>query len=159
MTSAEVGALIADKVLPRDITCTLVDLAVKGYLKIEETESKVLLFTHRDYTFHALKPPDTWNALQLHERVMLDHMFTGGATQVRLSDLKNQFYVAIPTMKSDILAELKSKGMYSVDPESAHAYVLAGILFTAAPFVLAQVLGWGSMFDSPGLLIAAGILA
>ncbi len=49
--------------------------------------------------------------------------------------------------------------MYSVDPESAHAYVLAGILFTAAPFVLAQVLGWGSMFDSPGLLIAAGILA
>jgi uncharacterized membrane protein len=159
MTPAEVGALIDDAVHPRDITCTMVDLAVKGYLKIEETESKVLLFTHRDYTFHALKPPDTWNALQLHERVMLDHMFTGGATEVRLSDLKNQFYVAIPTMKSDILAELKSKGMYSVDPESAHAYVLAGILFTAAPFVLAQVLGWGSMFDSPGLLIAAGILA
>ena len=159
MTPAEVGTLIDDVVHPRDITCTMVDLAVKGYLKIEETESKVLLFTHRDYTFHALKPPDTWNALQLHERVMLDHMFTGGATEVRLSDLKNQFYVAIPTMKSDILAELKGKGMYSVDPESAHAYVLAGILFTAAPFVLAQVLGWGSMFDSPGLLIAAGILA
>src|ERR1039458_3138596 len=90
---------------------------------------------------------------------MLNHMFPGDATQVRLSDLKNQFYVAIPTMKNDILAELKSKGMYSVDPESAHAYVLAGILFTAAPFVLAQVLGWGSMLDSPGLLIAAGILA
>ena len=62
-------------------------------------------------------------------------------------------------MKDDILAELKSRGMYSVDPESAHAYVLAGILFTAAPFVLAQVFGWGSMLDSPVLLIAAGILA
>ena len=159
MTPAEVGTLIDDAVHPRDITCTMVDLAVKGYLKIEETESKVLLFTHRDYTFHALKPPDTWSSLEPHERVMLNHMFTGGATEVRLSDLKNQFYVAIPTMKNDILAELKSKGMYSVDPESAHAYVLAGILFTAAPFVLAQVLGWGSMLDSPGLLIAAGILA
>src|ERR1035437_3986655 len=159
LTPAEVGTLIDDAVHPRDISSTMVDLAVKGYLKIEETESKVLLFTHRDYTFHALKLPDTWISLEPHERVMLNHMFNGGATQVRLSDLKNQFYVAIPTMKNDILAELKSKGMYSVDPESAHAYVLAGILFTAAPFVLAQVLGWGSMLDSPGLLIAAGILA
>ncbi len=159
MTPAEVGSLIDDEVRPRDITSTLVDLAVKGYLKIEETESKVLLFSHRDYTFHSLKPPGTWSSLASHERVMLKHMFSGDATQVRLSDLKNQFYVAIPTMKSDILAELKGKGMYSVDPDSAHGYVLAGILFTAAPFVLAQVLGWGSMFDSPGLLIAAGILA
>ncbi len=58
MTPAEVGTLIDDAVHPRDITCTMVDLAVKGYLKIEETESKVLLFTHRDYTFHSLKPPE-----------------------------------------------------------------------------------------------------
>jgi uncharacterized membrane protein len=159
MTPAEVGSLLDDVVHSRDITSTMVDLAVKGYLKIEETESKILLFTHRDYTFHSLKPPDTWNSLAAHESVMLNQMFTGGATQVRLSDLKNQFYVAIPTMKSDILGELKSKGMYSVDPDSAHAYVLVGILITAAPFVLAQVLGWSSMVDSPGLLVAAGILA
>ena len=98
---------------------------IKGYLKIEETESKVLLFTHRDYTFHSLKPVrDLELRWKPHERVMLNHMFTGGATEVRLSDLKNQFYVAIPTMKDNILAELKSKGMYSVDPDSAHAYVL-----------------------------------
>ncbi len=159
MTPGEVGSLIDDEVRPRDITSTLVDLAVKGYLKIEETESKVLLFSHRDYTFHSLKPPGTWSSLAAHERVMLKHMFGGDATEVRLSDLKNQFYVAIPTMKSDILAELKGKGMYSVDPESAHGYVLVGVVLTAAPFVLAQVLGWGSMFDSPGLLIAAAILA
>ena len=57
MTPAEVGTLIDDAVHPRDITCTMVDLAVKGYLKIEETESKVLLFSHRDYIFHLLKPP------------------------------------------------------------------------------------------------------
>ena len=51
-------------------------------------------------------------------------------------------------MKDNILAELKGKGMYSVDPESAHAYVLAGVLFTAAPFILAASVGRG---------VAAGI--
>ena len=59
---------------------------------------------------------------------MLNHMFPAGETQIRLSELRNQFYVAIPTIKSDILAELKSKGMYSVDPDSAHAYVLVGVV-------------------------------
>jgi uncharacterized membrane protein len=199
LTPAEVGTLMDDTVHPRDITSTLVDLAVKGYIKIEETESKVLLFSHRDYTFHLLKPPETWSALQPHERVMLNHMFSSGTgvmpalqdlvagarlsqrnvtavasqaaglmesvtpgeatQQVRLSDLKNQFYLAIPTMKSDILAELKSKGMYSVDPDSAHVYVLAGVVITALPFVIAQVLGLGSMVDAPGLLIASALIA
>ena len=159
MTPAEVGSLLEDSVHPRDITATLVDLAVKGYLKIEETESKVLLFSHRDYTFHSLKPESEWNALEAHEQVMLNHMFPSGATQIRLSELRNQFYVAIPTIKSDILAELKSKGMYSVDPDSAHAYVLAGVVLTAVPFVILQLLSWGSIVDSIGLLFAAGIIA
>ena len=159
MTPAEVGALMDDAVKPRDITSTLVDLAVKGYVKIEEKESKTLLFSHRDYLFHLLKPESEWASLEAHERVMLNHMFAGGLTEVHLSDLKNQFYVAIPTMKDNILAELKGKAMYSVDPESAHAYVLAGVVITAAPFVLAQVFGAASLLDSPGLLIAAGLIA
>ena len=159
MTPAEVGTLIQDSVHPRDITSTLVDLAVRGYLKIEETESKILVFSHRDYTFHSLKPESEWDALEAHERVMLNHMFSGGATQIRLSELRNQFYVAIPTIKEDILAELKSKGMYTVDPDSAHAYVVAGVVVTAAPFVIVQLLGWGNILDSVGLLIASGIIA
>ena len=159
MTPAEVGTLVDDAVHPRDITATLVDLAVKGYLTIEETESKVFLFSHRDYKFHLLKPQSEWTSLASHERMMLSHVFKDDVTDVNLSELKNRFYVAIPRMKDNILAELKGKGMYSIDPESAHAYVLAGILFTAAPFILAQVLGAGSLLDSPGMLIVSAIIA
>jgi len=159
MTPAEVGALLEDGVHPRDITSTLVDLGVRGYLKIEETESKILLFSHRDYTFHSLKPESEWGTLEAHERVMLNNIFSGGATQIRLSELRNQFYVAIPTIKADILTELKNKGMYTVDPDSAHAYVLAGVVLTALPFVLLQLLGWVNILDSVGLLIAAAIIA
>ena len=37
---AEVGTLIDEKFDPRDITSTIVGLAVKGYIQIEETEKK-----------------------------------------------------------------------------------------------------------------------
>ena len=158
MTPAEVGSLMEDAVHPRDITSTLVDLAVKGYLKIEETEAKTFVFSHRDYTFHSLQPPGSWSSLAAHERVMLKHMFPADATEVRLSDLRNQFYVAIPTIKEDILAELRGKGMYSVDPDSAHAYVLVGVILTLLPFGIAQLLGI-DMLDSPGLLVASGLIA
>jgi len=159
MTPAEAGTLLDDAVHPRDITSTLVDLAVKGYLKIEEKESKTLVFTHRDYIFHLLKPRSEWTSLEPHERVMLSHMFPEGVSDLHLSDLRNQFYVALPTMKDNILSELKEKGMYSVDPESAHAYVLAGLLFTAAPFILGQVLGTVSVLESTALLVASSIIA
>jgi uncharacterized membrane protein len=159
MTPAEVGALLNDAVHPRDITSTLVDLAVKGYLKIEEVESKMLAFSHRDYTFHSLKPQDSWSSLQAHERVMLNNMFAGVRDEIQLSQLRNKFYVAIPTIKEDILAQLRGKGMYSVDPDSAHAYVFIGVLLTALPFVLVQVLKIADVFASIGMVILAGLIS
>ena len=159
MSPAEVGSLLDDEVHPRDITSTLVDLAVKGYLKIEEKEEKTFLLSHRDYVFHSLKPRESWFSLSSHERVMLNHVFPGELSETRLSGLKNQFYVAIPTMKSNILAELKGKGMYSVDPDSAHGYVFLGVLATALPFVIAQLTGFLSIFDAALLLVAAAIVA
>ncbi|MDR3746906.1 MAG: DUF2207 domain-containing protein [Acidobacteriota bacterium] len=207
MTPAEVGTLIDDAVHPRDITATLVDLGVKGYLKIEEVVN-TFPFSRRDYIFHLLKPQQSeWASLEPHERVMLHGMFsagggmadlkqllgslaqrtpqfgaltnlqqvrtaldglvpddaTGNATDVHLSDLKNHFYAALPAMKENILAVLKGKGMYSVDPRSAHVYVLLGVLFTFVGFIVVQVLmhvlGVVSLLGSPGLFLLSAIIA
>jgi len=43
MGPAEVGTLIDGSVDPRDITSVLVDLAVRGYVKIVETQHKGFL--------------------------------------------------------------------------------------------------------------------
>ena len=56
ISPAEAGTLLDDAIHPRDITSTMVDLAVRGYIKIEETDDKGFLFTHKDYVFHLLKP-------------------------------------------------------------------------------------------------------
>ena len=37
ISPAEAGTLLDDTIHPRDITSTIVDLAVRGYIKIEET--------------------------------------------------------------------------------------------------------------------------
>ena len=81
------------------------------------------------------------------------------AKDVRLSDLKNKFYTAIPSIKENVLSLLKSKGMYSVYSDSAHAYVFLEILLAVAPFILVQVLGIASILESPGLLIASAVAA
>ncbi len=153
VSPAEAGTLIDDTIHPRDITSTLVDLAVRGYLKIEETIEKGLIFHHKDYIFHLLKPRDKWGPdLQPHERVMLENVFAGGE-QIRLSDLKNRFYTAIPVIRGDIMAQLKNKGMYLLDPESANGYSVMAAVAIVVLLGVMQYLGWANFFSSAVLLV------
>jgi hypothetical protein len=56
MSPAEIGTLIDNRPDMRDITAAIVDLAVRGYIKIEQRNEKVLgLFSNTEYTFHRLK--------------------------------------------------------------------------------------------------------
>ena len=155
MTPAECGALVDDSVDPRDITCTLVDLAVRGYLKIEHVKGEGW-FGRDDYKFHLLKPLAEAQTLADHERILLEKMFGIGGQEVTLSSLRNTFYTAIPMIKDGIKSALKRKGMYRVDPDAAHWYNLLGVVIIAAPFVALHVLGVIQLFDSLWLAIVAG---
>ncbi|HEX8452461.1 MAG TPA: DUF2207 domain-containing protein [Longimicrobium sp.] len=77
MTPAEVGTLVDHTAEMRDITSTLVDMAVRGYIGIEETTEKKLmgLFTSTDYTFYRRRPRDEWSELAEHERLYLTALF------------------------------------------------------------------------------------
>jgi uncharacterized membrane protein YgcG len=158
MSPAEAGTLLDDAIHPRDITCTLVDLAVRGFVKIEEVDDKGLVFHHKDYVFHLLKPMAQWTNLAPHEQVMLTNVF-GDGNETRLSSLKNRFYTAIPVIKQDVMAALKNKGMYLVDPDSANGYSFAGILVIVAPFLMLQFVWHKDVFGSLALLIASGIVS
>jgi len=159
MSPAETGALLDDKVHPRDITSTIVDLAVRGYVKIEETvETNLLIFHSKDYIFHSLKPRGEWGNLAPHEQVMLENIFTG-AEQTRLSSLKNRFYTAIPVIQQDIKTALKNKGMYLLDPDSANGYSVGAAVLIALAFIAAPFLGYQAMFNSILLLVVCGAIS
>ncbi len=159
ISPAEAGTLLDDSIHPRDITSTVVDLAVRGYIKIEETAEKVLLFTHKDYIFHLLKPREQWGAdLAPHERVMLENVFAGG-DETRLSSLKNRFYTAVPVIRQNIMSSLKTKGIYLLDPESANGYSVGAAVAIIVPFGIFQYMGWANFFNSPSLLIVCGAIS
>jgi len=156
---AEAGALVDDTIHPRDITSTIVDLAVRGYIKIEEKVDTFLVFHHKDYLFHLLKPREQWGTdLTSHERVMLENIFLDG-TETLLSSLKNRFYTVIPVVRQDIMSSLKSKGIYMLDPESANGYSIAAGIAIALLVVAVQVLGWVDLFNSIPLLIGSALIS
>ncbi|HEY1801237.1 MAG TPA: DUF2207 domain-containing protein [Terriglobales bacterium] len=158
MTPAEAGTLLGDQVHPRDITSTLVDLAVRGFVKIEEVDNKGIVFHHKDYIFHSLKPQAQWSDLAPHEMVMMTNVF-GSADQTTLSSLRNRFYTAIPVIRTDIMSALKQKNMYSVDPDSANSYSIGGAVLIAAPFAILEFTKTVDVFSSVPLLIGCGAIS
>lgn len=77
LTPGECGALVDNEVNMRDITATLVDLAVKGYITIEQRQHEGLIHLghHNDYIFHLKKQPAEWSTLRPHETGVLSGMF------------------------------------------------------------------------------------
>ncbi len=157
MGPAEVGTLIDGSTDPRDITSVLVDLAVRGYVKIVETEHKGFLSSTKDYEFHLLKSRGDWNDLTDYEVAMLGNVFAGSDV-VLLSSLRNHFYTVLPAIKRGVLGALKSKGMYTLDPTSASGYQGLGLILVLLPYFALQVFGFADFLSSVPLAIGSGLI-
>lgn len=162
LTPGEVGTLIDNSVDMRDITASIVDLAVRGFLVIEEQQKAHLLgLTHtKEYVFHLKKPKAEWSTLKAHEQQLLDGIFTNGNTgdAVSLSDLHNRFYTSIVPIKNAIFGSLIGKGYYTRRPDSVRASyigfgVVTGLLLVWVGSWIANHLGM-----TPLAFIVAGVL-
>ena len=143
LSPGEVGTLVDNSVDMRDITASIVDLAVRSYLVIEEQKKEHLLglTSSKEYVFHLKKPGAEWASLKPHEQQLLAGIFSGGTAgeAVALADLHNRFYQNIAGIKNQIFGSLVGKGYYTHRPDSVRAsYILLGIV---AGFIL---IGGGS---------------
>jgi uncharacterized membrane protein YgcG len=136
LTPAELGTLIDNSPDLRDITATLVDLAVRGYLRIEERqESKLLGFwSSSAFYLHRLKTSSEWTTLRAHEQAILRGIFSEDRTTVvPLSDLENRFYRYLDGIKSSLFEQLLSRGYYAGRPDRVkQAYVTVGVIVAIA---------------------------
>ena len=162
LSPGECGTLVDNEAAMSDITATLVDLAVKGYLTIEQKEETHMLglSRHQEYTFHLKKPPAEWTAARPHEQEMLTALFASGATpDVRLADLQNHFYTHLPAIRERIFSALMGDGYYFHRPDTMKAGyigagVAVGILFLVGSSMLQKITG----ITSPTWTIA-GVLS
>jgi uncharacterized membrane protein len=152
LTPGECGTLVDNEAAMRDITATLVDLAVKGYLTIEQRdESHLLGLSHsKEYIFHLKKPPSEWASARPHEARMLAALFDNGAsTDVKLSDLQNHFYAELPGIRDSIFEALMTDNYYLHRPDSVRqgyigAGLVVGFLMVAGNGFLARATGIAS---------------
>jgi uncharacterized membrane protein len=147
MTPAELGTLIDGKPDMRDITASIVDLAVRGYLHIAEIQNDHLfgLFSSKDYTFTLKKTREQWKDLKTHEQDLLDALFGGSVTSVSLSDLKNKFYKHLPGLRDELYDRLVKDGFYTGRPDRVR------LLYTIGGIVAGLAIGFVSSWIMIGL--------
>ncbi len=154
LTPAEVGTLLDERLDPRDITSTMIGLAVKGYIKVEETKKDGLIFDKTDYYLKKIKECDA--NLGSFEVEMMKSLFPGTLPGTLVSDLKNRFYVNLEVLKKTLYKELVRKKYFLRNPETVrHQYAVIG-------FLLMVVGAFVSTFLTPysmGKSIFSGILA
>jgi len=162
LSPAESGTLIDNTADMQDITSTLVDLAVRGYVRIEEiTESHLLgLSKSTDYVFHLLKPIPEWAQLAPHEQSYLGGLMDAtptGESDVRLSELRNKFYKSLGGIRDGIYDSLVEKGFYLRRPDKVKGawLVSAGFVFMLGFFLIGATGSMGlTAISIPALVFA-----
>jgi len=123
---AELGTLIDNDADMQDITATLVDLAVRGYVHITELDEKHLFGLTRstDYQLDTIRHRSDWKDLKPHEFAYLDALTEcapGDDYSVKVSELTNKFYRFLPDIRNAIYDELVEADYYRERPDRTKA--------------------------------------
>ena len=109
MLPTETGTIIDERLNPRDITATIIDYAVKGYIQIDELEKK-------DYKLTLKKPLPK---LKKFESLILRKIFPTNEKGIssKLSELKNKFHTQIPLIEKAIMTQLVKEDIFPKNPK------------------------------------------
>ncbi|MFA6027922.1 MAG: DUF2207 domain-containing protein [Patescibacteria group bacterium] len=140
-----VGTLIDEKADLKDLTSTIIDLAVRGYLKILEKEKN-------KYSFKKLKEWNSDATLHTYEKTLLSDIF-GAKEEVSLNDLRYKFYSYIAPLRDMLHEEVLNHNYFARNPGKVRKkYTGFGVALIIFGFV-------GSFFFFIGIpLIVIGIM-
>ncbi len=148
----EVGTLIdatADNV---DISATLVDLAVRGHMRISDAGNNDHLLTR---TRREADP------IEKYEAKLLERLFKG-SDEVRISELADAQYAGVQDKtKADLYSRVVTRKWFKSNPATAQlAPIGLGVLSIAVAVVLglfASQFGWG-LLAIPFLVLGLGLI-
>lgn len=159
MRPALMGVVVDERADPLDVTATIVDLAVRRHLTIEELPRQGL-FGRRDWRLTRLDGPD--ERLLPYESGLYLALFRSGDV-VLMSDLKNEFADDLRAVQDKLYDEVVGRGWFTRRPDEVRgrwggiakaAVVLGGV----ATYVLARFTTLG-LTGVALVLVALGLLA
>jgi uncharacterized membrane protein YgcG len=134
---AQLGVIIDESADKKDVTATIVDLAVRGYLTIKENETR--LFGKKDWTLSATgKPPA---GLLVYERVIWNGLFKG-REKVKVSELREHFVVSLRAAQESLYADSAKQKWFMARPDEVRqGYAGVAALVIVAGLGIAWLLG------------------
>jgi len=144
---AQLGVLLDEKADPVDVTATVVDLAVRGYLAIEEVE-RPHRWSKPDWLLTRKKQSD--ESLLVYERDLLESIFDEDDDQVKLSDLKDTFHKDLVRIEGELYDDSVAHGWFAKRPDRVRSkWLILGILLST---VGAVAVGLAAGFTHAGLV-------
>jgi uncharacterized protein (TIGR04222 family) len=154
---AQMGLLLDERADTLDVTATIIDLAVRGYLRITEIP-KQGWFGHKDWQLDRLKAPDA--SLLEYERIVLDGLFVSD-TSTTISDLKKKFYTELQRAQAALYRDAVTRGWFPKNPSTIRGIWRAcGVLVALVGVVVIIYLGrwWGAGLLGVPVVAGGGIL-
>lgn len=108
----QLGTLVDERANTLDVTATIVDLAVRGYLRIDEVP-KHGWFGKPDWTLTRLKDPD---GLLAYERSLFNGLFKS-RTSVTVSALRNTFAARLAKVQNALYDDVVKQGWFVGRPD------------------------------------------
>lgn len=136
LTPLEAAGVARQAAGAKEISAEIVYLAVNGYLTIEKTEEKILFVKISDYILR--KIPNDKRLSAADEKIM-SGLF-GGGSEVKLSSLREVFYMHIPVIIHEMFEKITHDGHYRGNPQKAPVkYVAAGFAILGAAMFMPAV--------------------
>ncbi|MCU1451624.1 MAG: hypothetical protein JWP02_3794, partial [Acidimicrobiales bacterium] len=154
----ELGTLVDMVANPLDVTATIVDLAVRGYLRIEEIPKHGLL-GKADWKLNQVRPAD--DKLKQYERTLLDGIFESGARpEVKLSELRNTFASKLHEVQGQLYDDAMEQGWFVRRPDRVRGFWVAmGVLASLVGVAILVLLAVKTHVALIGIPVAlAGLL-
>ena len=153
----QIGTLVDFSANPLDVTATIVDLAVRGYLVIEEVEGEGGFLHKPDWKLTKKKDADA--ELKDYERRLLDALFQD-RNEVKLSDLQYTFAARMNEVQQALTDDARAQGWFVRLPSVVRMqWGCLGVLVLLAGIGLTALLAWRTHAALLGIpLVIAGIL-
>jgi uncharacterized membrane protein YgcG len=143
----QVGTLVDEEANTLDVSATIVDLAVRKYLVLEEIP-KTWMLGKADWNLRQLPEPAD-DKLLLYEKRLLNGLFESG-DQVELSALRKTFAERLQAVKDALYDDMVSRKWFLRRPDRVRqTWVVIGSLALSAGIALTIVL---AIFTKLGLL-------